>query len=605
MKGVVEIADRRGTRAVTLSSYIDAASEERAQVEARCWIKHLRAVRVDGRSLRARFTTGDDSLWWFTELYLHKEQAILTLMRTIAALDALVEREKPTSIVWRDGDAVVQYAVAARAARHGLPIGCESPAARLKALERNVRARAHALRMADRRPGSIRRPLARARVAAFVHRAFVHPAEGAARGERYIGRVLAAVQERLPPGELETLVVGPRRSFRQRRWWDPMLGGQDGLMPIEALGGARSERDRAVWASRHDALAALEASEDLRQHAVVDGTDCWPVIRAQLVGIVWLQWPWSVRAMDRAAIAFDMIGPRVAVTYAEAGGWGRALAIEARRRAIPLVGLQHGFIYRHWLNYLHEPDELTASSEHPADTGFPRPACTLVFDRYARRHLIDRAHFPETAVEIVGSAERDALIDTVHALDERDRAAIRERLGIAGGQRVVLCATKFTEAKDVLPRLTDAVRSLPAVHMIIKAHPAEGTGAYTPFADAQVSIVPATESLGGLLAIASAVVTVNSTVAVDALALGIPAVSIGQPNNLLPLVDAGAMLGANDERGIADALSRVLTDERLRTEIVEKGRAIVGTEGVGNATGNAARAILALADRPAAGDGIE
>ena len=34
--------------------------------------------RVDGVPLRRRFTFRGDSLWWFAELYLHKEQAILT-----------------------------------------------------------------------------------------------------------------------------------------------------------------------------------------------------------------------------------------------------------------------------------------------------------------------------------------------------------------------------------------------------------------------------------------------------------------------------------------------------------------------------------------------
>ena len=65
--------------------------------------------------------------------------------------------------------------------------------------------------------------------------------------------------------------------------------------------------------------------------------------------------------MDEAGAALDRLAPDVAVTYAEAGGWGRALMLEARRRGIPSVGLQHGFIYRHWLNYLHDADEMTAS----------------------------------------------------------------------------------------------------------------------------------------------------------------------------------------------------------------------------------------------------
>ena len=596
MTAVVEISDRRGTRAVPLSSYLDAAAEERAQIDARAWIKAVRGVRVNGASMRARFTAGADSLWWFTELYLHKEQAIVAMLRAVSAVDALVARERPSSIAWRTGDPVTEYAALARAARHGLGSDPRGAELRLKSSERRVRARAHALRLADRNRRATPTRLGRARIAAFVHRAFVDPAEGAAAGERYIGRVLSAVEQRLPPGELQTLVVGPRRSFRKRRWWDPMVGGQEGLVAIEALGGARSERDRQVWASRHEFLAALEASAELRQHATVDGTDCWPIVHAQLVGVVWLQWPWSVRSMDRAGTAFDEMQPRVAVTYAEAGGWGRALALEARRRGVPLVGIKHGFIYRHWLNYVHEPDELAASEERPEDSGFPRPARTLVFDRYAERHLLERAHFPESAVEIVGSAERDAIVETVRATTQDDRDAARQRLGIAAGRHVILCATKFSEAKDVLPRLAAAVRSLTTVHMIIKAHPAEGTDGYAALAGGNISVVPATESLGALLALADAVVTVNSTVAVDALVLGIPALSIGQPNNLLPFVEAGAMLGANTERDIGDALSQLVSEAGLRAVLVQRGVALVGDPSNGSATENAAQAILAMAE---------
>ena len=65
-----------------------------------------------------------------------------------------------------------------------------------------------------------------------------------------------------------------------------------------------------------------------------------------LPAIALLQWPWSARAMDEAGAALDVLSPAVVLTYAEAGGWGRALMLEARRRGIPSVGLQHGFIYR-------------------------------------------------------------------------------------------------------------------------------------------------------------------------------------------------------------------------------------------------------------------
>jgi glycosyltransferase involved in cell wall biosynthesis len=600
MTGVVEITCRGGTRAVSLADYLTPEAEERAQLDARRWIKALRALDVDGAPMRARFTADGESLWWFTELYLHKEQAVLTVMRTIAAIDALIEREQPSSVQWRTGDPVTEYVAAARAGHYAGAPGSAPAATRLSAAERRVRARAHALRIADGRLGARGSGVRRATVAAFVHRAFVNSADGPAAGERYIGRVLTAIEARLPTGDLETIAVGPRRSFKRRRWWDPLIGRTgEALVSIESIGSAeRSARDTTTWTSRHAFLEALEGSDALRTHAVIDGTDCWPVMHAQFVGVVWLQWPWSVRAMDRAATALELIAPRVAVTYAEAGGWGRALAVECRRRGVPLVGVQHGFIYRHWLNYLHEADELTPAPGNPADRGFPRPALTLVFDRYAERHLLEEARFPADAVRVVGSAERDALAAAARRLSADGRIAIRRRLHVADNARVVLCATKYTEAGAVLPALAAAARSLAAerVHLVVKPHPSEDAGVYAAFASPAASIVAAPEPLTDLLAIAEVVVTVNSTVAVDALAVGVPSVTLGQPNNLTPFVEARAMLGADGETAIAREIARLLSDDSLRAELVANGRALVASGVPGEAADNAAAAVLSAAN---------
>ena len=88
--------------------------------------------------------------------------------------------------------------------------------------------------------------------------------------------------------------------------------------------------------------------------------------------------------MDEAGAAIDALDAATSsLTYAEAGGWGRALVLEARRRGVPSVGLQHGFIYRHWLNYRHEPDEMAPQRRRPRLSRVPIARC--VFDGYARR----------------------------------------------------------------------------------------------------------------------------------------------------------------------------------------------------------------------------
>ena len=112
----LDIESGSGSKRVDLKSYLDPERAERAHDEAYAWIKAVRHLRVDGVPFRSRFTLRGDSLWWFAELYLHKEQAVLQVMRTLAAFDALVERDRPLAVRYVDGrhPGLVAQAAAAR-----------------------------------------------------------------------------------------------------------------------------------------------------------------------------------------------------------------------------------------------------------------------------------------------------------------------------------------------------------------------------------------------------------------------------------------------------------------------------------------------------------
>jgi hypothetical protein len=325
----------------------------------------------------------------------------------------------------------------------------------------------------------------------------------------------------------------------------------------------------------------------------------WPLIREELAGVVLLQWTWSARAMDEAGAALDATRPGVAVTYAEAGGWGRAIILEARRRGIPTAGLQHGFIYHSWLNYLHEEDEMQSDPVNQGEAGFPRPVQTMLFDDYARAHLERRGHFPADSLVVTGSPRLDALVRTIGALSSEDIAAARQTTG-AGAHDVVLFVGKFTQARHVLGALTEAIGRMPGVHLVIKTHPAETPDAYQPVVNGHdhVRVLDASAPLGPLLRACRLVVTVNSTVALDAGVVGIPALVIGLPNNLSPFVAAGIMAGAATTSEIEPALNRILYDEEFRLQL---GRAredylrrfAIGSDG--RAAARSADAVLALA----------
>ncbi len=594
-----------GPRRVELIAYLDPDREEAAHAHAYDWIKSLRLAVVDGQPLRRRFTVRDDSLWWFAELYLHKQRVVLEIFRIVAALQALVERERPLEIRVVAGGPILrgiapQFADQRRIRHSGRGGFGRGSVARLVAMEARARWLHTSAMLSRIRRGRTLPTAARGEIAAFVHRAFWREGREDGSAESYIGPVLHELEQRRPGG-VRYVSVGPSSNFRARRWWDPIRdpGAPGSMEPVERFAPlSRLQASRRIWRERHRIRRALWHSADLRQRACIQGCDCWPVIKEELAGIALLQWPWSVRTMDEAAAALDTLQPRTALTYAEAGGWGRALALECRRRGIPSIGLQHGFIYRHWLNYLHEPDEMEPDPGHPADAGFPRPTRTILFDEYAAAHLERCGHFPRTSLAVTGSPRLDELVQQAAALDDATLARARADAGASDGRPLVLLVTKEREARSVLPGLITAVAGMPDVQLAIKTHPAETPDVYGPHASgtSNVRVLPAPAPLAPLLRASRAVVTVNSTVALDAAVLGVPTLVVGLPNNLSPFVEAGVMAAARPGE-IAESLRRILYDEGFRQQLAEARARFLDRFGIrsdGKAAGRAADAIQSL-----------
>jgi hypothetical protein len=587
------------TLEVALDDCLTPAHRESVRSDANAWIKRLRLADFGGVSMRDKFTYRGESLWWFTELYLHKMRRFEAALATVTALDAAVAQHQPAHlVVTSSASAVREAARAFGSARRGsveVPGGAD-PAGAASAWSSYVIGLTS--RLPRWRPARSGLPAGRPAIAAFVHTAFWRSNAEAASGgqETYIGPVLDAVAERVSRGDLHFVGVGPRRNFRARRWWHPIAlsAAPADITPVERLAPAHAlSASVDLWRQRETLAAAVTTGDGIRAAAVINGCDLWPVVRAELQDVARLQWPWSARAMDEAGAALDALKPQVALTYAEAGGWGRALVLEARRRQIPSVGLQHGFIYRHWLNYRHEADEMAATATPPC----PIPDRTLVFDDSARAHLTDAGHFPASSVVVTGSPRLDDLAARVAAASAR-RDAVRSSL-MTGGDRLCVLAAKHTEVRAVLPDLIRAVRGIHGARLLIKPHPAETPDVYRPACagEPQVSIAPEDADLATLLAAADAIVTMNSTVAIDGLVLGVPAFVIGLPNNLSPFVEAGVMFGAVNAAETAAGLRALLYDAGVRPALVDRGRRFADRFGMradGRAADRTAAEILAL-----------
>ena len=216
-------------RRVRLRDYLDPQLESAAIASEYAWIKRLRHLTVDEQPLRRRFSLRGDSLWWFAELYLHKQQAILGLFRTIAAIERLIERERPSEMSIDGGHRLLRGLAGQVAAARGIP--CRNApgfgGSRVRLFRMDWRARGLTLaatasraRRKARAFGDQPQP-----VAAFVHRAFWRADASDGSAESYIGPVLAAL-EATPDVAVQYVGVGPRENFRARRWWHALGPGR-------------------------------------------------------------------------------------------------------------------------------------------------------------------------------------------------------------------------------------------------------------------------------------------------------------------------------------------------------------------------------------------
>jgi hypothetical protein len=435
-------------------------------------------------------------------------------------------------------------------------------------------------------------PASPAAVAAFVHAAFWRGRE-----EQYVGPVLRELEAALPAGDVALVGLGPETSYKARAWhhrvsWRRRKDHAPRTMVGVFASSAQMEPSRGVWRRRRAVFAALAGSQELRKAAVIRGCDAWPLLEPALMGVAYLQFPWSAQVMDQLGAALDVIRPAAVVTYAEAGGWGRALVLEARRRGIASAGLQHGFIYRHWLNYLHEPDEMAPSPGNPADRGFPLPTLTLLYDDFAAAHLRSAGRFPPSGLAVTGSARLDALVHRAGLVTADDMERTRRAVGAEEGRSVVVVAAKFTQISRVFPQLVRETAELPGVRLVIKPHPAETGAPYLAAAQgaAHVAIAPAGVDLADLTRLARLLVTVNSTAAIEAMVMGVPSLVLAMPNNLTPFVEAGAMSGVYDGEPIGPVLRALLADGRGRAGLLQASAAFMARYRVGSDGGAARRA---------------
>jgi hypothetical protein len=586
--------------------------QDRADEAAIAWTKAFgKRPVVDGRGLRELLAWKGVSLWWFAELYLHHSTRSPGRVRIIEALHRVLECHAPAEVeavgLAADERVLLARACTARGVLfHGeagaVPgsvavhlVGLESRWNTLKALTSALKA---AL------VGPVRPPLedGRRRILFLSHAAFWRTRRDPATGERrryehYFDRLLPEVAAD-PALGAHVVAVGPRAAFRRRGLrerladWLRLRADAGAYLHVNRFTSLRVFREtlRATREARA-AWRLLRASPGVRQLFSHRGVAFADLAEADLAATLLLQLPWAVRSYEEMAEALRALRPAACCLYAESSGWGRAAVAACRAAGVPSVAVQHGILYPTYYSYRHEADE----------SDCPLPDRTALFGESARDFLLERGHYPPSALVVTGSPKFDELL---RAAGQRDRGELRRRLGVGAGEALLAVASRFRGIREThqsigsaFPGLVRAVEALPGVRCIVKPHPAEPPDAYArvvrELAASRVTVLGPGADLTALLHAADALVTVESLSAVEALVLGRPVLVLNMPTNLSELVAGGAALGVAEGEDPAPALRAVLLDAGTRRRLAEAREGYLSRVAAG-VDGNATARIHAL-----------
>lgn len=570
----------------TIEGLLGPMARNEADAATISWTKAFgKRPLLEGRSLRELIAWKGVPLFYFAELYLHHSTASPGHVRAIELFHRVLEKTQPREVETAGLNPAEALLLQRTCTAHGVLFhGDPRPAgSRIGVLRTSLESRWNnaktalaavkgALSGPPQPPPQDRRKI----VLFLTHAAFWKSRRDESSGdereyEHYFDALLPAVADE-PQLQPFVLAVGPRAAFRRRRARDrfaewmrlhPEAGPYVHVnrftswrVAAEALRATRQVR--ALWRSLRRSPAAQEAFTHR-------GVTFFDLAQRDLAGALLLQLPWAVRSYEEMAAALRATHPALVLLYAESSGWGRAAVAACRAHGVPSLALQHGILYPGYYSYLHGPDE--------ADC--PRPDRTAVFGEAAKRFLVEQGGYAPESLVVTGSPKFDALLSLARGLE---RAAVRERLGVAPGEKLLLVASRFRAIREThrsigsaFSSLVTAATALPGVRLLVKPHPAESGDAYERAirqagAERARVLSPGTDLLELLVAM-DALVTVESLSAVEALVVGRPVLVLNMPTNLAEMVEQGMALGVpacgDPQRALRSLLFDAATGRRL------------------------------------------
>ncbi|MBU7025606.1 MAG: CDP-glycerol glycerophosphotransferase family protein [Theionarchaea archaeon] len=337
-----------------------------------------------------------------------------------------------------------------------------------------------------------------------------------------------------------------------------------------------------VWekkkeSSKHfkEAWRLLASDEKFKELCEYDEKNIYELVEKELKYYFYFLFPLVVKHIEMTKRMIEKEDPNLILLLNEYGNFERAVLIAGKEKRVPTAAIQHGIITPTHRGYIFGKEERGK---------IVLPDMTCVYGQYHYNLLTKNSIYEPTQVTVTGQPRYDILY---HADRIYSKEQFLKTYGINPIHKIVLWATQChgltnEENKKSFKAVFETMRSVEDVTLVVKQHPGEGE-AYSKMIEEWLGafkinavLTPKSSDMYEQLFVCDAMITKNSTTAMEAIALDKPVVilNLSEEPDVVDYVPEGVASGVYREEDLKPTLLTLLKDSselaKNRKKYIEK-----------------------------------
>jgi len=550
--------------------------------EAMKWMKIWPGIKIDGKNFKELVSYDNTSLWWYAEFWFcnaHSsyDNSILDIFQSIETADRILNKEKPDDVI-SVGESLLCSIIHLVAKSREIKTSMVQTKNFSRYFDKNVRP--ILVKQFKKLKGFLRKTSKRELLQKTPEKIkilmFTHPTYRQATIYPETGRnivedtIISPVMGEMKDCDIVVVDTDPFASLRL-----DFIFNSPGYNHLESYTNTLIEekisKEEKLLKEKWKSIKPF-----LEKVLMYKSIELMPLLEQKFSEMFCRYFVDAVKYIELSKEAVRVERPDVLVILDECGLYGKAAIFAGKNAGLPTVAIQHGVLGESNIDLLRTAEEL-ADGLTPSYN--PTPDKTLVSGEYYKTLLTDFGHSEDSIVPL-GQPKYDILAKADKIFNKE---RIRKTFGIKPHEKMLLLASQpfpNEENKTFFKSLFKAVKKIPKIKLVIKLHPNEYDSSLhkntAKEAGVDVAIIKDINTLE-LLYACDALITVSSTVALEAMILGKPVLIAnlaGKPAQV-PYVESGAAVGVYKDSDMIPIIKKVLFGNETMKKLEEPRKKFV------------------------------